>query len=305
MTLENNTSESQVDSNERTAKIETIDLTDPASRLDEHTTLLEIYCANLASQLSESMGRYLRCPVKLFAVHPTICSFNPNSRDENKVDFARLYRLQNMGGLIGSVMPNNLVYRLVDILFGGLGDLESQNQDRVLSPTEENMIDVLSEKMAQALINIVQSSTSLDSELTTEAWSSQQAAQDGRVEAMVVIPLKIEWDDQSDSIELWFSLSILELLLGEKLLPSQDGTAEDPSWTSSFKNQVFDCNLDLKCVLTEMSMPLSRVSNFAVGDFIPLADVSEATLSIQSLPLFKAKVGVVNEQASASFSRWL
>ncbi|MBX2886881.1 MAG: FliM/FliN family flagellar motor switch protein [Granulosicoccus sp.] len=285
--------------------VELLDVTDAARRLRQQMPLFDIYCGNLANIVSESLADYLQVPLELSAEKPRVSIFDPISQPEGQPNFDRIFRYQALGSLVALSVPPGLTFRLVDIMFGGTGTQDNEEVDRELSPTENNMLDVVTGSIVSALNHLLESTTTIDESLELEPWSYQQAAKAGNIESMIAIPLRMDLEESVGTAELWFSLSVLELLLGVKLTPDQDGKSVDPAWSRAFKDQVFNCELDLKCTLSEVSMPLSRVRKMSVGDFIPVKDITEAVFTIQSLPLFKAKVGESNDQASASFLRWI
>ncbi|MBX2839889.1 MAG: FliM/FliN family flagellar motor switch protein [Gammaproteobacteria bacterium] len=282
-----------------------LDVTDPAVGIYEHLPVFDMYLSKLSEDVAVSISDYVRSPVELIAKPPKIGKFDPIKNTEEQPQFNRLFRLSALNGLIGVAVPHELVFRLVDIFFGGAGDLEGELESREFSFTENGMIDKLSEEIIDAIKTLLKTKSSLENSSDIEAWDYQKAVQAGRVESMVIISFSVTVGEFETSIELWFSLAVLELLLGTKLLPIKDGSVREPNWSSALKEQVTECELELKCALAEKKMPLRTVSSFKTGDFIPLDDVSVALFSIESVPLFRAKVGVSNEQLSASFQSWV
>jgi len=284
---------------------ELLDVTDPAIGIYEHMPLFDIYLGNFSTRVSTALGDYIRYPVELVAQTPGIGKYDPISANENQPIFDRLFRFPMLNGLVAIVVPQGLVFRLVDIFFGGSGEVEDEQAERSLSGTEDSMLDKISLEIISALKALLQSTTSLKEISEIETWSHQKAARSGRTESMVTVKFSLALGTYDATLELWFSLSVLELMLGVKLLPGNDGTVHDPQWTNALKKQVSDCQLELTCNLVDQIVPLKSVVDFEEGDFVPLGDVSEAIFSIEKLPLFRARVGVTSEHASASFIEWI
>ncbi|MBX2883467.1 MAG: FliM/FliN family flagellar motor switch protein [Granulosicoccus sp.] len=282
-----------------------IDVTDPSASMVSHLPLFDLYCSNLTKHVADALESYIRFRPEIAAGIPAFKSYEPIGELPDQPSFDRIFQAAKPQGLIGVGVPRALVYRLVDILFGGKGDSDGDESERELSPTENKMIDVVAHSLTSGLQLLLRNSMATDSVPDFSLTNIQQIAKHVRSEPMVCIPLSVVMEDYAQSIEMWCSLSLLELVLGVSLLPRSDGKTVDPDWSALFKDQVLDCPLDLKCTLAEITMPLSRVTQMKKGDFIALSEIGEATFSMESLALFRARVGVVNDRASASFIEWL
>jgi len=304
-------SDERIVTNEDGEKIEdacdvlTVDVTDQSANLISHLPLFDLYCSNLTTHVADALEDYIRYRPEVTAEVPVFKTFEPVGEKSGQPVFDRIYQAHKPMGLVGIVVPQSLVYRLVDILFGGKGDSDGDVGEREQSPTEHNMIDVVATALTTGLQILLRNSMATDSVPELDLVSIQQVAKHVRSESMVCIPLNVGMEENSQTIEIWCSLTLLELVLGVDLLPRSDGKTVIPAWSASLKDQVLDCSLDLKCTLAEFTMPLSRVTQMKKGDFIALSEISEATFSMESLALFRARVGVVNDRASASFIEWL
>jgi len=282
-----------------------LDVTDQSANMVSHLPLFDLYCSNLTTHVADALEDYIRYRPEVTAEVPIFKTFEPVGEQPGQPEFDRIYQALKPMGLVGVVVPQSLVYRLVDILFGGKGDSDGDGAEREQSPTEHNMIDVVATALTTGLQILLRNSMATDSVPELNLVSIQQVAKHVRSESMVCIPLSVGMDENTQTIEIWCSLTLLELVLGVDLLPRSDGKTVVPSWSASLKDQILDCPLDLKCTLAEFTMPLSRVSQMKKGDFIALSEIGEATFSMESLALFRARVGVVNDRASASFIEWL
>lgn len=288
--------------------IAVIDLTNPTNKLQSHWPLLFLYVQKIVAGAAGDIESYVNCELTFDAGEPEFRPYRPlapeESEEQGKVKFDRLFKVDQISGMIGYQLPRALVYRLVDKLYGGLGDSDG-DPARELSPTEHRMIDEISSALNKSLLSTLQSAAASTSALTVQPLAAEQAARAENADPMVCMPVRVGLEEFGQDVLVYCSLGILELLLGVTLRSDESTLQPDAGWRSALKQQVFGCDIPLTCTLEQFSMPISRVSNLAVGDFIPLAELGEATFSANSHPLFRARVGVSNEKASASFIGWL
>ena len=288
--------------------ITVIDLTNPTNKLQSHWPLLFLYVQKIVAGAASDIESYINCELTFDAGEPEFRPYRPlapeESEEQGRVKFDRLFKVDQITGMIGYQLPRALVYRLVDKLFGGRGDSDG-DPSREMSPTEHRMIDEICTALNKSLLSTLQSAAASSSVLTVQPLSAEQAARAENADPMVCMPVRVGLEEFGEDVLVYCSLGILELLLGVTLRSDESTLQPDAGWRSALKQQVFGCDIPLTCTLEQFSMPISRVSNLSVGDFIPLAELGEATFSANNHPLFRARVGVSNEKASASFIGWL
>lgn len=282
---------------------DTFDLTDPAISIFEHMALLEFYMDSLAASFSNALGEYLRCPIKVSSSSPVIGKYNPISHEQPAFD--RMFRLKAIQGTIAVALPEELIFKLVDVFFGGDGATSIDSARSELSATESNMLDKLAYLFANGVLTLLQERAVSATDLSIEEWSHKNAAIEGKSESMIAVKFALSLNEYVSEIEAWLSLPVLELLLGVKLLPYQDGSSSEPGWSKRLKQNVFESQLEVICSFADRTIPLKKVKQLQVGDFIPLNAIDEATFSVGKKQLFKARVGVSNDKASAEFLNWL
>lgn len=305
--MSENNAESAGDSLDKYKESEnrTIDVTDPAENIYQHIPKLDLYCENMSEKVSDLLSSYLRCTCELKAMPIKLGKFDPLLKADDQPVFDRIFKVKSMGGYIAFVLPSDVTFQLVDLFYGGTGALGESEVPREMSQSENFMLDKVAQEIVGGLTELLESATSLEFSGEIQRWSYQQAAQEGTSESMIAIPFEMNLNSNTVVFEVWLSLSVIELLLGVKLQPDSTGKVADPAWSMSFKNQVMDSELNLTGSLASLRMPLRRVQAFSEGDFIELGDVEHALFSTESVPLFRAKVGVTNDKASASFLHWV
>lgn len=200
-------------------------------------------------------------------------------------------------------VDTSVVSALVDLYFGGTGELKEIEQARKLSTTEQKVLNYFTTAMLEAM---------------QECWSGVQALNahaEGTVpvrrlvqvkESMVVLnaPISFSLAESTATCRIVYPFSTLEPL-GEKL--SRDDrmkTIRSDRFSTALRREVLACDVELRGVLSETEMTVKKLLDLKTGDFIPLRDVESVLFKTGQVPLFNAQIGKSNGCVSASFSQW-
>ena len=199
-------------------------------------------------------------------------------------------------GLI--TVDSNLIYSIVDVLLGGRGAPAIRIEGRPYTTIETNlmrrMVKVMLEDAEQAFHPL--SPVQLD--LERMETNPRFAAITREANAAILIKLRIDMEDRGGRVEILIPYATLEpirdLLLqgfmGEKF-------GRDAIWENHLANEIYQTEVELEAVLDEISLPLSKVMNWKVGETVILncGPDDPVSLSCEGIPLLSAGMGHVGD----------
>ncbi len=200
-------------------------------------------------------------------------------------------------GLI--TVESNLIYSIVDVLLGGRGSrpirVEGRPYTTIESSLVQRLIEVILEDMEKAFAPVSQVSFSLDRLETNPRFAGIAR----EANAAIQIQLRIDMEDRGGRVEVLLPYSTLEPIrdlllqgfLGEKF-------GQDSIWEEHLATEIWASRVTVEAVLDELTLPLHKVRNLAVGDILMMNVGPESPVVLRSggVPLATGNMGRVDDQ---------
>jgi flagellar motor switch protein FliM len=205
-------------------------------------------------------------------------------------------------GLI--VCDPNLVFAVIDALFGGIGKYPTRIEGRDFSPTEHRVIlrlvDMICEEYKKAWHGIYP--------LVLEYQRSEMQPQFANIaspsEIVVATTFTLEIGDTSGAVHFCIPYSTLEPIR-DVLYSTIQGDAAEPDrrWINLLKTQIQSAEVDLVAELATAQATVEQLLAFKPGDFVEL-DLSPAIQAkVDGVPVFDATYGTANNRYAIKIDR--
>ncbi len=204
------------------------------------------------------------------------------------------------------VFDPNLVFLVVDNLFGGDGRHHIRVEGRDFTPTEQRIIrkilDVAFEEMRKAWETIYP----VQFEFVRSEMNTQFANIATPTEVVVVNTFNIELGSGGGDFHVCIPYSMIEPIRDQLTSTMQADRAEaDERWVSQMALQVQDAEVELVANLGNAPITLRQIMNLQLGDVISL-DLPEAVVAqVDGIPLFQCHYGQKNGQLALKVDRVL
>lgn len=204
----------------------------------------------------------------------------------------RAEELDNYGLL---TVDSNLIYSIVDVLLGGRrGTAALRIEGRPYTTIEralvQRMVEVILNDARQAFEPLTPVHFNLDRLETNPRF----AAIARPANAAILVKLRIDMEDRGGRVELLLPYSTLEPI--RKMLLQQfmgEKFGRDNIWEGHLATELWTTETEVRCVLDEQQMPLSKVLDLKVGDTLMLNVSPESEVSVRagSIPLTTGRMG--------------
>jgi flagellar motor switch protein FliM len=204
------------------------------------------------------------------------------------------------------VFDPNLVFLVVDNLFGGDGRYHVRVEGRDFTPTEQRIIrkilDVTFEEMRKAWETIYP----LQFEYVRSEMNTQFANIATPTEVVVVNTFNIELGAGGGDFHVCIPYSMIEPIRDQLTSTMQADRAEaDERWVSQMAQQVQHAEVELVANLGHAPITLRQILDLRLGDVISL-DLPEAVVAqVDGVPLFQCHYGQKNGQLALKVDRVL
>lgn len=208
-----------------------------------------------------------------------------------------LVHMKPLRGTALFIFDPNLVFLVVDSLFGGDGRFHMRVEGRDFTPTEQRiiqrMLGVVFEEYKKAWDPIYP----IDFEYVRSEMNTQFANIATPTEVVVTATFNIELGTGGGDFHVCIPYAMIEPI--RDMLNSSmqaDRTEVDARWVKQLTSQVQNAEVNLVANLGHTSVYLGEILNLKVGDVISL-DIPEAIVAeVDGVQVLECKYGVLNGQ---------
>lgn len=264
--------------------------------------------------INERFARYLRIALFNYMHRNAEISVGP-IRVQKYSEFIRnlvvptnlnLVNAKPLRGTSLFVFDPNLVFLVVDNMFGGDGRFHTRVEGRDFTPTEQRII--------QGLLGVVFGEYSkswkpvydLNFEYVRSEMNSQFANIATPSEIVVATTFTLEFGGASADMHICFPYSMLEPI--RDLLYStmqSEQVSSDKRWISLLKKQLKGAEVELVVELAQASISLRQILKLKPGDVIPVEVPEQVVARVNHIPLMECRYGQQNRKYALKIERFI
>jgi flagellar motor switch protein FliM len=195
------------------------------------------------------------------------------------------------------IFDPNLLFLVVDNLFGGDGRFHMRVEGRDFTPTEQRIIQRLLEVVFSEYKKAWEAVYPVDFEYIRSEMNTQFANIATPSEVVVVTTFNIELGSGGGDFHICMPYAMIEPIR-DLLYSSMQGERMevDERWARLMTKQVQSAEVDLVANLGEAPVNLGQILNMKVGDVISL-DIPEAIVAeVDGVPVLECNYGILNGQ---------
>ena len=204
------------------------------------------------------------------------------------------------------VFDPNLVFLVVDNMFGGDGRFHTRVEGRDFTPTEQRII--------QGLLNVVFTEYGKSWKpvynMTFEYVRSEMNSQFANIatpsEIVISTTFTLEFGGATADMHICFPYSMVEPIRDMLYSTMQsDQISSDKRWIGTLRKQLQGAELEIVAHLGSTSISLGQILKLKVGDVIPLQIDEKIIANVDSVPLMECKYGQQNGQYALKVERFI
>jgi flagellar motor switch protein FliM len=263
--------------------------------------------------INERFARYLRIGLFNYMHRNAEISVGP-IRVQKYSEFIRnlvvptnlnLVQVKPLRGTALFVLDPNLVFLVVDNMFGGDGRFHMRVEGRDFTPTEQRII--------QGLLNVVFSEyekawkpvTPLTFEYVRSEMNTQFANIATPSEIVVAVTFTIEFGGTTSEMHICLPYAMIEPIR-DTLYSSMhsEQVSSDKRWTTMLTRQLQVADVELMAPLASTVMSLGEILKLKVGDIIPITIDPMVTTIVDGVPVMECRYGVRNGRYALKLERF-
>jgi flagellar motor switch protein FliM len=264
--------------------------------------------------INERFARYLRIGLFNYMHRTTEISVGP-IRVQKYSEFIRnlvvptnlnLVAAKPLRGTSLFVFDPNLVFLVVDNMFGGDGRFHTRVEGRDFTGTEQRII--------QGLLNVVFTEYarswkpvySISFDYIRSEMNSQFANIATPSEIVISTTFTLEFGGSAADMHICFPYSMVEPI--RDLLYSamqSDQLSTDQRWILMLRKQLKDAEVEIRAYLATTSITLGEILELKAGDIIPINIPERIIASVDDIPLLEATYGQQGGQYALKIEKFI
>jgi flagellar motor switch protein FliM len=195
------------------------------------------------------------------------------------------------------IFDPNLVFMVVDNMFGGDGRFHTRVEGREFTQTEHRIIQKMLEVVFETYGKSWESVNPLKFEFIRSEVNPQFANIATPNEVVIVSTFEIELGGNGGAFHVCMPYAMLEPV--KELLYSTmqgDHLSVDQRWFQLLSRQVQSASIELVATLGHADLKLEQVLKMRVGDVIPLEVGENIIASVDDVPVMECRYGTSNQQ---------
>jgi flagellar motor switch protein FliM len=264
--------------------------------------------------INERFARYLRIGLFNYMHRNTEISVGP-VRVQKYSDFIRnlvvptnlnLVQVKPLRGTGLVVFDPNLVFLVVDNMFGSDGRFHTRVEGRDFTATEQRIIMGLLKVVFAEYEKAWKPVFAIDFEYVRSEMNTQFANIATPSEIVVAFTFTIELSGNTAEMHLCLPYSMIEPIrdvLYSTMHSEQAGS--DQRWTSMLRKQLLTAEVELVAPLGSTDLPLGEVAKLKVGDIVPIDIGNLISVRVDDVPLLSCRYGINNGQYALKLEKFL
>ena len=251
-----------------------------------------------------ALSNFMQRSVEVSASPVKILQYSKFARSLMVPAQVNLVHLKPLRGTALFIFDPNLVFSIVDNLFGGDGRFSMQEEGRAFTPTEQRVIQRLLEVVLAAYKKSWDAVHALDFETVRAETNPELANIFTPNETVIVSTFNIALGDGGGDFHVCIPYAMIEPIR-DLLTPGIQGErAEvDARWLGLMTQQVQAAEVELVAELGRASISLRQVMDMKIGDVIPLQIPKTITAEVAGVPVLECHYGERNGQYAVKVQR--
>jgi flagellar motor switch protein FliM len=272
------------------------------SRMPTLEVVNERFARNIRSALLQMIQR--RAEVSIGSIH--VHKYSAFLREVTVPANFNVVAVRPLRGSALVVCDPNLVFAVIDALFGGAGKFHARIEGREFSPTEQRVIQRLVHSIADEYRKAWDGIYPLQLELQRAEMQPQFANIAAPGEMVVTTTFTLEIGDTSGTIALCFPYAMFEPIRDVlHAAPQGDAGEPDSRWLELLKTEIQSAEVELVATLANAPATVEQLLSFKPGDFIELDLSPVIQAKVDGVPVFDCHYGTSNKHYSIKVDQLL
>lgn len=264
---------------------------------------LEIINERFARQLRTALFNFIRRGADISVGSIRIEKYGEFVRNLPVPTNLNLIHMKPLRGTALFVFDPNLVFLVVDNLFGGDGRFHTRVEGRDFTQTEQRIIRRMLDLALASYGHAWQAVHPIEFEYVRSEMHTKFANIAIPNEVVVTTAFHIELGAVGGQLHVCFPYSMIEPVRDLLMNPLQDEVEVDKRWIKQLSQQLRAAEVELVAEFTQLRTTVAEVLSLREGDVLPIELPEHVVAKVDGVPLMQCGYGTANGQYALRVQR--
>jgi len=292
---------------EEQAGVRAYDLSSPERVVRRRMQTLELINERFARHMRNVLLNFMRRNADITVGSIKIMKYSDFERNLPVPSNLNMVQMKPLRGTALFTYDPNLVFLVIDSLFGGDGRYHTRVEGRDFTTTEQRIIRRLLNLTLESYGKSWDAVYPIEFEYVRSEMHTKFASITGDNEVVVVTPFHIEFGATGGDLNICLPYSMIEPVRDLLTRPLQENTLEavDQRWATQLSRQVRSADVELVAEFVTLDSSIRSLLNMKVGDVLPVEVPEIITARINEVPVMECGFGVFNTQYALRIQKLL
>lgn len=283
------------------------DLASPDRVIRNRMQTLELINERFARRMRSTMLSFMRRNADITVGSINILKYSDFERNLPVPSNLNMVHLKPLRGISLFTFDPNLVFLIIDSLFGGHGRYNTRIEGRDFTTTEQRIILRLLELTLESYCSSWEPVYKIEAEYIRSEMHTKFASISTGNELVVVTSFNIEFGAQGGNLNICLPYSMIEPVRDLLIRPLQDtsGDAIDQRWSQQLSRQVRSAEVDLIADFVKINSSVRELLNLKVNDVLPVEIPEKITAHVDGVPILEGSYGTFNHKYALRVNKFL
>jgi flagellar motor switch protein FliM len=274
------------------------DLSSPERVVRRRMQTLELINERFARHMRQVLLNFMRRSADITVGSIRIQKYSDFERNLPVPSNLNMVQMKPLRGTALFAYDPNLVFLVIDSLFGGDGRYHTRVEGRDFTTTEQRIIRRLLDLTLESYGKSWDPVFPIDFEYVRSEMHTKFASITGDNEVVVVTSFHIEFGATGGDLNICLPYSMIEPIRDLLTRPLQEAALEsvDSRWTQRLSRQVRSADVTLSAEFAQIPSSIRQLIKLKPGDILPIDIPTTVFAAVDSVPLMECTYGVSNGQ---------
>lgn len=287
--------------------IRSYDLSSPDRVVRHRMQTLELINERFARRLRGAMLSFMRRNADITVGNLRIMKYSDFERNLPVPSNLNMVALKPLRGASLFTFDPNLVFLVIDSMFGGHGRYSTRVEGRDFTTTEQRIIGRLLEITLESYCSAWENVYPIETEYIRSEMHTKFASISSSNEIVVVTSFQIELGAAGGNLNICLPYSMIEPLRDLLTRPLQEGGANeiDQRWTHQLSREVRAAQVELAVDFAHINMTVGELMRLQVNDILPVSVPETVTAHVGGVPVLEGNYGTYNGKMALRVQKML
>jgi flagellar motor switch protein FliM len=284
--------ETETDTSGKGVELKAFDFTNQERIVRGRFPALDVITERFSRCFQRKLIDMVQTGVEVVAGEVKIIKMNEYLRNLFFPSSLNILRIDALGGVGLLTLDSKLIFSIIDLYYGGNGQMRFKIEGREYTPVEMGLIRNLVNECIRCLLASWEPVIPIEIEVLNSEMNPKFASIVDPIEMVVISPVYVRFENQEGRIDIVMPYAMLEPIrdILEEGMRSLQGEG-DKRWNKTLRDEAQEIEVSLSAELAQVHMSVEDLLAMEVGDIIPIEMPSLVPVKVEAITVAHGRLG--------------